>query len=220
MWSLLCSVYKISEVGAMIVKKFLKKVALVIGLVSMCLGLIHPNATYAEAIEETVDTTFEYGWGYNESENEAKMAALDGAKRRAIEQVFNHIDGNPIVVSKEAVNYIITNCMSILDEKTSLNREKRICKVSIVAKVKIDMLIEATAEYRMGYNDTRQQAEERALTKAKQKAIEKIIDVVDSFSDEVKISCTIVDKKISWDPETNTICTVSIIEIGKIDTGN
>ena len=143
MWSLLCSVYEISEVGAMIIKNLLKKTLLVVGLLSMSLGFIFPNAIYAEERVEVVEVTFEYGWSYKETENEYKQAALDGAKRRAIEMVCTFINSYceeaDFKLIKDKVISMVMGEVSLRHEpQFEIDKEKRICKVTIDARVKYD----------------------------------------------------------------------------------
>ena len=126
------------------IKKILKKVILAAGLMSMSLGFINPNTLYAEEKVEIVeDVTFEYGWSYKESEAEYKQAALDGAKRRAVEMVCSFIDSyseeeNFKTVKDEVISMTAGKVSFLREPQFKMDKEKRICKVTIDARVTID----------------------------------------------------------------------------------
>ena len=130
----------------MFIKKILKKVILAAGLMSMSLGFVYPNTIYATegvTIEEVKDITFEYGWSYKESENEFKQAALDGAKRRAIESVCTFINSyseeKDFVLIKDTVVSMVMGKVQLLhNPHFDMDKEKRICVVTIDARVEVD----------------------------------------------------------------------------------
>ena len=83
----------------------------------------------------------------------------------------------------------------------------------------IEKTFEASANYMMGDDETRQQAEDKAFNKAKRRAVEQALTSVnDKIPNHITIDLKIIDKKTSWDYEnTFMTCTVSIIAKVKID---
>ena len=128
------------------IKKFLKKVVLAFGLMNMSLGFIYPNIIYAEdkvTIEYVYDVPFEYGWSYDESESNVKKKTLDGAKRRAVEMVCTFLDTYSkeedfILIKDEIVSVTMGKVKLLSDPRFEMDKEKRICKVSIDARVEVD----------------------------------------------------------------------------------
>ena len=117
----------------MIIKNFLKKVFLVIGLVSMSLGFIYPNATHAEEIVEEVEASASYMMSDYETRQQAEDKAFNKAKHRAMEQALSSVNGK--------ISNHTTIDIKVIDKKTSWDYENTFmtCTVSVVAKVKIDM---------------------------------------------------------------------------------
>ena len=126
----------------MSIKKFLKKLVLAIGLMIMTLGFVFPNTIYAEEIVEDVrDVTFEYAWSRDESEEEYKQAALKGAKRRALEMVCTFIksydETADFKLIRDEIISMLEGEVTILGKpQFEIDREKRICKVTIDARVR------------------------------------------------------------------------------------
>lgn len=184
----------VSEVSAMAIKKFFKKIALAIGLINMSLSCC-PNIAFAEIIEQTVEATGVYRMGDNETRQQAQEMALANAKRIAAEKVMVFLDSSTDVknfeLQKDEIKTYTSARMQILEQTPTWDAQNITCSVSIVARVKIDtealknigsspssqggnttvsMLndkeVRAEGEYQMGGNDTMEQAKSLALKNA------------------------------------------------------
>ena len=130
--------------------KFLKKIAILTGLLTMSLntyGYEHPNIAYAEIIEQTVDAVGEYRPGDNESRTQAKEGALADAKRIAAEKVMTSVESvtdveNFMVLKDKIRSYTKAN-MRILEQKYEFTENGTLCKAYVTATVRIDTNIMA-----------------------------------------------------------------------------